>query len=83
MGNQTGFFRVTIAKRRDKLYFKYQIRNELVKKEIIKKDIFELKEIVESYGFLWGIVDINKAIKYKGKYSIKNLQGEYGEQVGD
>ena len=27
MGNQTGFFRVSIAKRRGKPYFKYQIRN--------------------------------------------------------
>ena len=83
MGNQTGFFRVSIAKRRDKEYFKYQIRNELVKKEIIKKDIYELKEQVEAYGFLWGIVDIDKAIQYKGQYSIKTLQGDYGIQVGD
>ena len=81
--NQTGFFRVSIAKRRNKNYFKYQIRNELVRKEIIRKDIYELKEAVEKYGFLWGIIDINKAIEYKGKYSIKILQGDYGERIGE
>lgn len=79
--NKTGFFRVSVAKRRDKEYFKYQIRNELVHKEIIKKDIYMLKETVESYGFLWGIIDIDKAEQYKGKYNLTSLQGQYGIQI--
>lgn len=81
MSNQTGFFRVTIAKRNENIYFKYQIRNQLIKKELIRKDILELKESVEKCGFLWGIIDIKKAYQYQGKYNMKTLQGRYGEKV--
>ena len=59
--NQSGFFRVSIAKRNTNIYFKYQIRNQLVNKEIIRKDIMELKESVEECGFLWGIIDKERA----------------------
>ena len=83
MANKTGFFRVTIATRYGNNYFKYHIRNELIKKEQIRKDIYELKETVEECGLLWGITDITKAEKYKGKYNLKALQGRYGEKIGD
>lgn len=81
--SQTGFFRVTIAKRNDNKYYKYQIRNRLVHKEIIAKDIMDLKRKVEKYGFLWGIIDIQKAQKNSGDYKLKALQGKYGEKVGE
>ena len=79
----TGFFRTTIATRNGNRYFKYQIRNRLVQKEIIAKDIMDLKIKVESYGFLWGIIDKNEAEKHSGDYKLKALQGEYGIQIGD
>lgn len=81
MTNETGFFRVTIAKRNDNKYFKYQIRNRLIHKEIIRKDILELKTQVEDCGFLWGIVDKTKAEQNSGKYKLKALQGNYGIQI--
>lgn len=81
--SQTGFFRVTIAKRNDNKYYKYQIRNRLVHKEIIAKDIMDLKRKVEKYGFLWGILDIQKAQENSGDYKLKALQGKYGEKVGE
>lgn len=74
----TGFFRTTITKRKNNQYFKYQIRNRLVKKEIIAKDIMELKQKVEKNGFLWGIIDEKLAEKYSGDYKLKALQGQYG-----
>lgn len=83
MSNQTGFFRVTIATRYGNKYFKYGIKNSLIKKEIIRKDIYELKEAVEDCGLLWGITDVAKAEKQKGKYNLKALQGKYGIQIGD
>ena len=78
--SQTGFFRVTIAKRNDNKYYKYQIRNRLVHKEIVSKDIMVLKRKVEKYGLLWGIIDIKKAQKNNGDYKLKALQGKYGEK---
>ena len=79
--NKTGFFRVTIAKRHGNDYFKYQIQNVLVKKEILAKDIMDLKKKVEAYGFLWGIIDKEIAEQNSGKYKLKALQGEYGIQI--
>lgn len=83
MMNKSGFFRVTFAKRGNNLYFKYQIRNELVTKELLSKDIMELKKKVENYGFLWGITDLEKAKENIQQYNLKALQGNYGVQVGD
>ena len=77
----TGFFRTTIAKKNGKEYYKYQIRNRLVNKEIYAKDIMDLKEKVELYGFLWGIIDKEEAEKHSGRYKLKSLKGEYGIQV--
>lgn len=74
----TGFFRTTITKRNNNKYFKYQIRNRLVRKEIIAKDIMELKKKVEEYGFLWGIINKEEAEQHSGDYKLKALQGQYG-----
>lgn len=79
--NKTGFFRVTFAKRGNNKYFKYQIRNELVKKEIMARDIMELKNKVQGYGFLWGITDRIKAEENSQQYKLKALQGDYGIQI--
>lgn len=79
----TGFFRTTIATRKENKYFKYQIRNRLVNKEIIAKDIMDLKNKVESYGFLWGIINQEEAEQHSGQYKLKALQGRYGIQIGD
>lgn len=40
--SSTGFYRVFITD--DDKYLKYQIRNKLVHKEIVRKDILELKK---------------------------------------
>lgn len=78
----TGFYRVFIKNVRGKKYFKYQIRNKLVRKEFIRKDIYELKKAVEEAGFLWGITDREEADKVKGQYNLRALQGKYGIQIG-
>lgn len=77
----TGFFRTTIATRKENKYFKYQVKNRLVHKEFIAKDIMDLKNKVEANGFLWGIIDEEQAEKYSGDYKLKALQGEYGIRV--
>lgn len=77
----TGFFRTTIATRNENKYFKYQVKNRLIHKEFIAKDIMDLKNKVEDNGFLWGIIDKEEAEKYTGKYKLKALQGKYGIQV--
>ena len=79
----TGFYRVSIVNNNNGQYYQYQIRNKLVKKEIIRKDIYELKEEVENAGLLWGIIDIDIADKHKGQYRLKTLQGQYGKKIGD
>lgn len=79
----TGFYRVFETYRDGQRYFRYQIRNKLVKKEITRKDIYELKQAVEEAGLLWGIINLNEADKNKGKYNLEILQGRYGTQVGD
>lgn len=77
----TGFFRVTTTMKDNNIYYKYQIRNRLVKKELSAKDILELKKKVQSYGFLWGIIDKDEAEKNSQKYKLKVLQGDYGIQI--
>lgn len=79
----TGFYRVTIHKKKDKRYYKYVIKNKLIFKEITRKDIMELKKEVEKQGFLWGITDLEKAEKHSGNYKLKSLQGQYGKKVGE
>lgn len=79
----TGFFRVTKIKQHGRYYYKYSVRNKLVKKELMANDMKKLKDKVESHGFLWGIIDKEKAEKHTGDYKLKALQGRYGIQIGD
>lgn len=79
--SETGFYRVFKTKKDGHTYLRYKIRNKLIHKEITRRDIYELKEAVEEAGLLWGIIDLSKANKNKGKYNIKALQGRYGIQV--
>ena len=81
--SKTGFYRTTIHKRDNRQYYKYIIKNKLIRKEITRKDIMELKKEVEKQGFLWGITDMKKAKQHSGDYKLKALQGQYGMQVGD
>lgn len=77
----TGFFRTTITQKDGKDYFKYQVRNRLVHKELVSKDIKKLKEKVEANGLLWGIIDKELAEQHSGDYKLKVLQGTYGIQI--
>lgn len=77
----TGFYRVFKVERGYQKYYKYQVRNKLIKKEITRKDIYELKRAVEEAGLLWGITDIDKAETNKGKYNLYSLQGRYGLKI--
>lgn len=79
--SETGFYRVFIVNRDNQKYYKYQIRNQLIRKEITRKDIYELKQAVEEAGLLWGITDIDKAETNKGKYNLYSLQGRYGLKI--
>lgn len=77
----TGFYRVFKIERDNQEYYKYQIRNKLIKKEITRKDIYELKKAVEEAGLLWGITDIDKAETNRGGYNLYSLQGRYGLKI--
>ena len=77
----TGFYRVFKIERDKEEYYKYQIRNKLIKKEITRKDIYEQKKAVEEAGLLWGITDIDKAETNKGGYNLYSLQGRYGLKI--
>ena len=77
--SKTGFYRVFPSK--NGKYLKYQIRNKLVSMEIERKDIYDLKQAVEEAGFLWGIIDMDKAEQYSQKYKLQSLQGRYGIQI--
>lgn len=79
--SETGFYRVFVVNRDNQKYYKYQIRNQLIRKEITRKDIYELKKAVEEAGLLWGITDIDKAETNKGKYNLYSLQGRYGLKI--
>lgn len=79
----TGFFRVTRTKQHGRYYYKYAVRNRLVKKELMSNDIKKLKEKVEAHGLLWGIINKEEAEQHTGDYKLKALQGRYGEQIGD
>ena len=81
--SKTGFYRTTIQKRYNKQYYKYIIKNQLIHKEITRKDIMDLKKEVEKQGFLWGITDLKKSEEHSGNYKLKALQGKYGEKVGE
>ena len=76
----TGFYRVLEIHNNNNKYYKYKINNKLLRKEIVRKDIYELKQAVEEAGLLWGITNLNEADKNKGKYNLEILQGRYGEK---
>ena len=80
---KTGFYRTSIQMKDDKIHYKYAIKNKLVFKEITRRDIMDLKKEVEKQGFLWGIVDLEKAQEHSGIYKLKALQGKYGKKVGE
>ena len=77
----TGFYRVYKIRIKEKEYYKYKIQNKMLWKEIVRKDIYELKKAVEEAGLLWGIVNLPEAQKHKGKHNIKKLQGRYGIKI--
>ena len=85
--NTSGFFRVSKLLYNDGRGFRYsyQIHNSLVNDEIRLVDIMDLKNRVESKGYLWGIIDMKKAevTALEQGYRIEDLQGRYGLQVNE
>lgn len=79
----TGFYNTVLKTENGRKYFKYQVNNKIVKKEIKKKDILILKKTVEELGLLWGIYDLELANQFKGDYDLKELTGRYGLQCQD
>lgn len=80
--NNSGFFRVSriLYKNGRGFRYSYQIHNALVNDEIRLVDIMDLKNRVESKGYLWGITDMEKAkvTALEQGYRIEDLQGRYG-----
>ena len=64
-------------------YYEYKVRNRLTNTVIREKNPLILKMKVLEAGLLWGIVDIDDAIKVAKKHHIEVglLQGRYGKQV--
>lgn len=79
----TGFYNTVLKTENGRKYFKYQVNNKIVKKEIKKKDILILKKTVEELGLLWGIYDLELANQFKSDYNLKELTGRYGLQCQD
>lgn len=81
--SNTGFYRVFIKKKNKKKYYVYQIRNKIINKDIVRKDIYELKKAVNQAGLLWGVIDIQQAKQHSQGYDMKMLQGKYGKQINN
>lgn len=91
MSNQTGFYRVSRADykyktkngTKTKIKWVYQVNNNLITKQIKSDNLIKLKMKVLEEGFMWGIVDLEKAEKTAllGRCNIKDLQGKYGIQI--
>lgn len=79
----TGFYNTVLKTEKGRRYFKYQVNNKIVSKEIKKKDILTLKKTVEELGLLWGVYDLELAYQFKGKYDLKELTRRYGLQCQD
>ena len=62
----TGFFRVTKIKQHGRYYYKYSVRNKLVKKELMANDMKKLKDKSETKE--------GKFVKQKNKPKLKNNQ---------
>lgn len=93
MANTTGLYRVTltsysyntkngkVAKNR----WKYQVKNDLLNIELTSNNLLKLKlKVLESH-LNWGVTDLEQA-KISAELSdcsLKELQGEYGVQIGD
>ncbi|WP_295721508.1 hypothetical protein [uncultured Methanobrevibacter sp.] len=81
----TGLYRVyKIDYFEDKpIRWSYRVHNKLVKKEIYDKDLLNLKKRVLDAGFLWGIVDVENALKTADEMgcNIKELEGRYGVKI--
>lgn len=77
----TGFYRVLEIHNNNNRYYKYKINNKLLRKEIVRRDILELKHEVEKAGLLWGITNISEAMRHIGNHDIYFLQGRYGIHV--
>lgn len=80
----SGLYRVYEVKKKNRNnVWSYRIKNKLVKKEIYRKNLLEVKKIAEKEGFLWGIVNEEEARKTANKVgcSVKDLEGRYGIHV--
>ena len=81
--SNTGLFRVNKVKTKGmkKGYrYAYQMNNELVKVDIRRKNIMDLKKEVLERGLLWGITDLEKAKQtaIENETNIYALEGRYG-----
>ena len=89
MANNSGFYNVsrikTKNKKKHKLMWQYQINNRMIK-DVIKAPSLQLLKIrVLDKGYLWGIIDLEKAEKSakQSNVHIKYLVGKYGIQLKD
>lgn len=81
MSTQTGFYNVSLITQYGKKYYRYGVKNKLIKKTIQRQDILQLKKAVLKANLLWGIIDKEEAKKHKGTHALKTLQGQYGIQI--
>ena len=82
--SNTGLFRVNKIKCKEckKGYrYSYQMKTELLKIDIRKTNILDLKQAVLEAGLLWGITDIEKATytAIENGITINELAGRYGK----
>ena len=80
----SGLYRVYEVKKKNRSnIWSYRIHNKLVKKEIYRKSLLEVKEVVEEKGFLWGIINEEdaKITAQKVGCDVKELEGRYGIQI--
>lgn len=90
MRNSSGFYHVYMVKVKNKsnkkgykIMWEYSIKDNLIKDKIRANNLQILKIKVLDKGYLWGIVDVEKAKKSATKCNndIKLLVGRYGEQL--
>ena len=82
--SNTGLFRVNKIKCKEckKGYrYSYQMKTELLKIDIRKTNILDLKQAVLEAGLLWGITDIEKATytAIENEVTLPELRGRYGK----
>ena len=87
MTNNSGFYNVsrvkTKNKKKHKLMWQYRIHNKIIKDKITAPSLQLLKIRVLDKGYLWGIVDLEKAKKSakQSNVDLKYLVGKYGKQL--